>query len=66
MINIILQQVEYYEILNSIIVSKPSINITIYEEKIPLNISMVDFENSEYLWNEGYNFKNVNIYKQQT
>ena len=63
LISIILQQVEYYEILNSIIISKPTINITIYEEKTPLNISMVDFENSEYLWNEGYNFKNVNIYK---
>jgi predicted patatin/cPLA2 family phospholipase len=63
LINIVLQQVEYYQILNKIAISKPSINITIYEEKIPLNISMVDFENSEYLWNQGYNFKNVNIYK---
>ena len=63
LINIALQQIEYYEILNRILIINPSINITIYEEKYPLNISMVDFDNSEYLWNEGYNFKNVNIYK---
>ena len=62
LINIILQQIEYYEILNSIFIANHKVNITIYEEKYPINISMVDFGNSEYLWNEGYNFKNVNIY----
>ena len=57
-----MQQVEYYEILNSILVYDPYINITIYEEKNDIGISISDFNNSEYLWNQGYNFTNVNIY----
>ena len=63
LINIIFQQVEYYEILNNILILNPNINVTIYEEKNPIGISISDFNNSEYLWNQGYNFTNVNIYK---
>ena len=63
LINIIFQQVEYYEILNNIQILNPNINVTIYEEKNPIGISISDFNNSEYLWNQGYNFTNVNIYK---
>jgi predicted patatin/cPLA2 family phospholipase len=63
LINIIFQQVEYYQILNNILVLSPSINVTIYEEKTPIGISISDFNNSEYLWNQGYNFTNVNIYR---
>ena len=62
LISIVMQQVEYYEILNSILVYDPYINITIYEEKNDIGISISDFNNSEYLWNQGYNFTNVNIY----
>ena len=62
LVSIVLQQIEYYEILNSIFIANPNVNITVYEQKYPLNVSMIDFDYSEYLWNEGYNFKNVNIY----
>lgn len=62
LIQIIFQQVEYYEILNTIMVSNPFINITIYEEKDPIDVGISDFNKSKYLWNQGYNFTNVNIY----
>lgn len=62
LVNIIFQQLEYYEILNTIIVSNPNINITIYEEKDSIDVGISDFNKSKYLWNQGYNFTNVNIY----
>jgi hypothetical protein len=37
------------------------INI-IYEENNIINVDLIDFEQSEYLWNQCYNFTNVNIY----
>lgn len=62
LIDIIFQQIEYYEILNTIMVSNPNINITIYEEREPIDVGIADFNKSKYLWNQGYNFTNVNIY----
>lgn len=62
LISIITQQVEYYEILNNILINKPKVNITVYEQNNIININLIDFEQSEYLWNQGYNFSNVNIY----
>lgn len=62
LIGIISQQVEYYQLLDNILVNKPKVNITIYEENNNINIDLIDFEQSEYLWNQGYNFTNVNIY----
>jgi hypothetical protein len=43
-------------------VSNPNINITIYEEREPIDVGIADFNKSKYLWNQGYNFTNVNIY----
>lgn len=63
LIDIVFQQVEYYEILNTIMISNPFINITIYEERETIDVGISDFNKSKYLWNQGYNFTNVNTYK---
>ena len=62
LISILTQQTEYYEILSRILIEKPIVNITIYEIKDGMPVSFTDFDKSEYLWNQGYNFTNVRTY----
>ena len=71
---IITQQVEYAQImdlysnenslfiygLNNINVSK-NIKITVYEQKEDCSISLIDFENCDILWNQGFDMTNVEV-----
>ena len=59
-ISILLQQVEYSEILHPIL--EDNIFITVYEQKHEDSYGMLDFTASETLYYEGYNFSNVNVY----
>ena len=61
LINIILQQVEYYEILNSIIVSKPSINITMIELKMSFLLRLISLNKKTRLTIETIMSKKLNI-----
>jgi len=62
LIPIIKQQVEYSELLKNIKFPK-NIIITVYQEKIDLPISLIDFTKIEELWNNGFTFSNVETYK---
>ena len=62
LISIIKQQIEYSELLQNINDLKEKIIINVYEQNHDSNISMLDFTNTEELWNEGYTMSNVNIY----
>ena len=58
--NIAVQQVEYSEIINKVDVPI-YINVVLYERKNETDISFLDFDKSEELWNQGYTMSNVNI-----
>lgn len=65
LITIITQQVEYSQVLDKINIPKEDFNIKvkIYEQKYETSISLLDFESCDILWEQGYNFSNVNVYE---
>jgi len=60
LINIIREQVLYSELLHPVL--ENDIYVTIYEQKNEDKYSMLDFDSTSILYDEGYTFKNVNIY----
>jgi len=60
LILIIMEQLEYSEILHSVL--EENIFITVYEQKDEQGINVLDFTAAEKLWYQGYNFTNVNVY----
>jgi predicted patatin/cPLA2 family phospholipase len=62
LIPIIKQEVEYSELLKNIKFPN-NISVTVYQEKVDLSISLIDFTKIEELWNDGFTFANVETYK---
>jgi predicted acylesterase/phospholipase RssA len=65
LITIITQQVEYSQLLDKINIPQKDIKIKInvYEQKNETSISLLDFESCNILWEQGYDFSNVNVYE---
>ena len=64
LIGIIEQQVEYFEIMKNI--KTPSnITVKVYEPINKPDISFLNFDKSDELWNYGFNLSNLNIYELQ-
>lgn len=62
LIGIIEQQVEYFEIMKNI--KTPSnITVKVYEPINKPDISFLNFDKSEELWNYGFDLSNINIYE---
>ena len=61
LINIVEQQVEYFEIIKNI-KTPNNITVKVYEPKNKPNVSFLDFDHSEELWNYGSDLENINIY----
>jgi predicted acylesterase/phospholipase RssA len=61
LIGIIEQQVEYFEIMKTI-KTPPNIKIKVYEPINKPNISFLDFDKSEELWNYGFDLANIHTY----
>jgi predicted patatin/cPLA2 family phospholipase len=59
-ISIIKEQVEYSELLHPIF--ENNVFIRVFEQQHQDKYSLLDFDATETLYNEGYNFTNVNIY----
>lgn len=59
-ISIITQQVEYSELLHPIF--ENNVFIRVFEQQHQDSYGLLDFDATETLYNEGYNFTNVNIY----
>jgi hypothetical protein len=59
-ISIITEQVEYSELLHPIF--ENNVFIRVFEQQHQDSYGLLDFDASEILYNEGYNFTNVNIY----
>jgi predicted patatin/cPLA2 family phospholipase len=62
LIGIVEQQVEYFEIMKNI--KTPSnITVKVYEPINKPDISFLNFDKSEDLWNYGFDLSNINIYE---
>ena len=61
LIGIIEQQVEYFEIMKTI-KTPPNIKIKVYEPINKPNISFLDFDKSEELWDYGFDLSNIHTY----
>lgn len=59
-IKIIYYQLEYNELEHPVL--EKNLFITVYEQEYEESIGILDFSKTENLWNEGYDFSNVNIY----
>jgi predicted patatin/cPLA2 family phospholipase len=60
LISIITEQVEYSELLHPIF--ENNVYIRVFEQQHQDSYGLLDFDSTEKLYNEGYNFTNVNIY----
>ena len=60
-VNILSEQFKLSELLHPIF--EKDITVTVYEQKTLSNYSLLDFEHSEDLWNQGYTFENVNSFQ---
>lgn len=60
LISIITEQVEYSELLHPIF--ENNVFIRVFEQQHQDSYGLLDFDATEKLYNEGYNFTNVNIY----
>jgi len=60
LISIITEQVEYSELLHPIF--ENNVFIRVFEQQHQDSYGLLDFDATETLYNEGYNFTNVNIY----
>lgn len=60
-LGIVEQQIEYFEILKNIKLPK-NIKIKVYEPKNKPDVSFIDFDKSEELWNYGFDLNNINMY----
>jgi predicted patatin/cPLA2 family phospholipase len=58
--SVIKQQVQYAELLHPIL--EDNIYITVYEQKHDDSYSLLDFNATTVLFDEGYRFSNVNVY----
>jgi predicted acylesterase/phospholipase RssA len=61
LLEIITLQLDNEEFLHKI--DDENISITIYEQKVISDYSILDFKYTEELWNQGYSFENVISYK---
>ena len=59
-ISIITEQVEYSELLHPVL--EDNVFIRVFEQQHQDNYGLLDFDKTETLYNEGYNFTNVNVY----
>lgn len=59
-ISIITEQVEYSELLHPVL--EDNVFIRVFEQQHQDNYGLLDFDKTEILYNEGYNFTNVNVY----
>ena len=59
-ISIISEQVEYSELLHPVL--ENNVFIRVFEQQHQDSYSLLDFDAAEILYNEGYNFTNVNVY----
>jgi len=64
LIGIIQQQVEYFQVLDKINIPNKDvkIKINVYEQKNESSISLLEFDKCVELWDQGFDFKNVNQY----
>jgi predicted acylesterase/phospholipase RssA len=60
MISIIAEQVEYSELLHPVL--ENNVFIRVFEQQHQDSYGLLDFDETETLYNEGYNFTNVNVY----
>jgi len=59
-ISIITEQVEYSELLHPVL--EDNVFIRVFEQQHQDSYGLLDFDKTETLYNEGYNFTNVNVY----